>query len=152
MNLNHIAKKPFFDLFYRNPCMHSMLRGALYDAFQLNSDNTFRGARCTLALANQKSLTHGHADLLFAMKEVSEIHQNGNHITTMLSQADLLQMGGYAAVEYCGGPSMVFKMGREDMESEADASASKEESSLVAQETHRNSVVVARMQAAAADL
>ena len=101
---------------------------------------------------HQKSLTHGHADLLFAMKEVSEIHQNGNHITTMLSQADLLQMGGYAAVEYCGGPSMVFKMGREDMESEADASASKEESSLVAQETHRNSVVVARMQAAAADL
>ena len=63
----------------------------------------------------------------------------------MLSKADLIQLGGYAAVEYCGGPSMVFKMGREDMGSEADASASKEETSLVAQETHRNSVVVARM-------
>jgi len=47
---------------------------------------------------------------------------------------------------------MVFKMGREDMESEADASASSEETSLVAQETHRNSVVVARMQTSAADL
>lgn len=32
MNLNHIAKKPFFDLFYRTPCMPEMLRAALYDA------------------------------------------------------------------------------------------------------------------------
>jgi hypothetical protein len=152
MNLNHIAKKPFFDLFYRNPCMHSMLRGSLYDAFQLNTDNTFRGARGTLALSNQKALTHGHADLLFAMKEVNEILHHGNHVTVMLSAADLLQLGGIAAVEYCGGPSMVFKMGREDMESEADANASTEETSLVAMETHRNSVIVARMQASAAEL
>jgi hypothetical protein len=26
----------------------------------------------------------------------------------------LIQLGGYAAVEYCGGPSMIFKMGRVD--------------------------------------
>jgi len=32
MNLNHIAKKPFFDLFYRTPCMPGMMRAALYDA------------------------------------------------------------------------------------------------------------------------
>ena len=32
MNLNHIAKKPFFDLFYRTPCMGILLRGALNDA------------------------------------------------------------------------------------------------------------------------
>lgn len=32
MNLNHIAKKPFFDLFYRTPCMALMLRGAIHDA------------------------------------------------------------------------------------------------------------------------
>lgn len=32
MNLNHIAKKPFFDLFYRTPCMPAMMRAALYDA------------------------------------------------------------------------------------------------------------------------
>ena len=32
MNLNHIAKKPFFDLFYRTPCMHIILRAALNDA------------------------------------------------------------------------------------------------------------------------
>lgn len=31
-----------------------------------------------------------------------------------MSYADIIQLGGYAAVEYCGGPSMIFKMGRED--------------------------------------
>jgi hypothetical protein len=29
--------------------------------------------------------------------------------------------GGYAAVEYCGGPSRVFKIGREDVHGEPDA-------------------------------
>lgn len=38
----------------------------------------------------------------------------------MLSKADLIQLGGYAAVEYCGGPSMIFQMGRTDVTSEAD--------------------------------
>lgn len=32
MNLNHIAKKPFFDLFYRTPCMALLLRAAFHDA------------------------------------------------------------------------------------------------------------------------
>lgn len=29
-------------------------------------------------------------------------------------------MGGYAAVEYCGGPSMIFRMGRKDAENESE--------------------------------
>ena len=32
MNLNHIAKKPFLDKFYRKPIMGQLLRAALYDA------------------------------------------------------------------------------------------------------------------------
>jgi hypothetical protein len=32
MNLNHIAKKPFLDWFYRKPIMAHFLRAALYDA------------------------------------------------------------------------------------------------------------------------
>jgi hypothetical protein len=32
MNLNHIAKKPFIDAFYKKPTMHHLLRAALYDA------------------------------------------------------------------------------------------------------------------------
>ena len=54
------------------------------------------------------------------MKQVEEIKKSGNHITAMLSMSDLIQLGGYAAVEYCGGPSMIFQMGRTDVTSEAD--------------------------------
>jgi hypothetical protein len=32
MNLNHIAKKPFLDIFYKKPYMAHLLRAALYDA------------------------------------------------------------------------------------------------------------------------
>mmetsp|Transcript_6258 Transcript_6258/g.10630 ORF Transcript_6258/g.10630 Transcript_6258/m.10630 type:complete len:84 (-) Transcript_6258:404-655(-) len=30
--------------------------------------------------------------------------------------ADLIQLGGYTAVQYCGGPTMHFKIGRKDFE------------------------------------
>ena len=32
MNLNHIAKKPFIDVFYRKPLMPHLLRAAMFDA------------------------------------------------------------------------------------------------------------------------
>ena len=32
MNLNHIAKKPFLDVFYKKPHMPHLLRAALYDS------------------------------------------------------------------------------------------------------------------------
>ena len=37
-----------------------------------------------------------------------------------MSQSDLLQLAGYAAVEYCGGPAMIFSMGRKDIGAEGD--------------------------------
>jgi hypothetical protein len=104
-----------------------------------------RGARATLILQNQLSLTKGHADLALACTEVNEVFKHGNHITQMLSRSDLLQLAGYAAVEYCGGPSMIFRMGREDMVNEGDSHASTEETSIVAVDTHRNSLIVSRL-------
>lgn len=50
------------------------------------------------------------------MDQIEEIKEDGNHITAMLSYADLIQLGGYAAVEYTGGPTMIFRMGRVDAE------------------------------------
>jgi hypothetical protein len=38
MNLNHIAKKPFFDLFYRTPSMALILRAAFHDAGHFASE------------------------------------------------------------------------------------------------------------------
>lgn len=58
----------------------------------------------------------------------------------MLSISDLLQLGGYTAVEYCGGPSMIFRMGRKDVETEGEAS----NALAVVDATHENSVVVSK--------
>ena len=59
------------------------------------------------------------------MEEVLSIKKEGNHITELLSVADLIQLGGYCAVEYCGGPAIPFKycfihcrMGRKDCDGE----------------------------------
>jgi L-ascorbate peroxidase len=48
MNLNHIAKKPFFDLFYRSPCMAVMLRAAYQDAGTFCRSTHTSGPRGTL--------------------------------------------------------------------------------------------------------
>ena len=53
----------------------------------------------------------------------------------MLSTADLIQLGGYADVEYCGGPAMIFNMGRKDIGSEGDVIQH-------SPETHAGSLVV----------
>ena len=39
MNLNHIAKKPFLDAFYKKPTMPHLLRAALYDAGTVMGDS-----------------------------------------------------------------------------------------------------------------
>jgi len=49
------------------------------------------------------------------MKNVEEMWISGNHMTKMLTYGDLIQLGGYAAVEYCGGPVMQFEIGRTDI-------------------------------------
>lgn len=54
------------------------------------------------------------------MEIVEDVKKNGNHITAMLSYSDLIQLAGYTAVEYCGGPSMEFRMGRKDIETEGE--------------------------------
>lgn len=114
MNLNHIAKKPFFDLFYRSPCMANLLRAAYHDAGFCKS-TVLGGSRGTVRFPDELK-RHENAGLEFAMEQIQEIKDDGNHITAILSYADLIQLGGYAAVEYAGGPSMVFRMGRVDAE------------------------------------
>jgi len=65
MNLNHIAKKPFFDLFYRTPCMPIMLRAALYDALIIEQNGKHRGPMGTLMLKNQQAIIKSR-DMKFA--------------------------------------------------------------------------------------
>lgn len=58
----------------------------------------------------------------------------------MLSISDLIQLGGYTAIEYCGGPSMIFRMGRQDVETEGDAS----KALAISGGKHENAVQVAK--------
>jgi L-ascorbate peroxidase len=74
------------------------------------------------------------------MKTILDVKKNGNHITAILSISDLIQLGGYTAVEYCGGPSMIFKMGRQDIETEGEAS----KALAVTAGNHENAVQVSK--------
>lgn len=111
MNLNHIAKKPFFDLFYRSPCMALLLRASFHDAGTFNIKTKTGGPRGTLRFELDRPENKG---LDYAVEQIEDIKNDGNHITAILSYADLVQLGGYAAVEYAGGPAMHFRMGRRD--------------------------------------
>ena len=79
----------------------------------------FSGSRGLVWLENQKQIMKS-TELDFAFDQLVDITQTGNHITRMLTVPDILQIGGYAAVEYCGGPQMIFQMGREHVEEEMD--------------------------------
>lgn len=125
MNLNHIAKKPFFDLFYRSPCMALILRASFHDAGMFCKTPVVAGSRGTLRFPSELKKVEG-TGLDFAMEQIEEIKHDGNHITALLSYSDLIQLGGYAAVEYTGGPSMVFRMGRKDAEEHEVISDSKQ--------------------------
>ena len=121
MNLNHIAKKPFFDLFYKTPCMPQMARAAFQESASFNHGSRTGGVNGALRLKEKLALPE-NKEYKFAMDRVHDIKVEGNHITEILSYSDLIQLGGLCAVEYCGGPSMIFRMGRKDVESAEDAS------------------------------
>lgn len=57
-----------------------------------------------------------HKGFAFAVDQIEDIKHDGNHITALLSYSDLIQLGAYSAVEYTGGPSLTFRMGRIDGE------------------------------------
>ena len=106
MNLNSISKKPFFNLFYSTPCMGQLIRLAFNDAIQGGPNGSIR--------LGKEIKRPENAGLKFALNNVVDFKEHGNHITNILSYADLIQLGGYAAIEYCGGPFINFRMGRED--------------------------------------
>jgi len=73
------------------------------------------GSRALLKYSKQLTKPENKG-LQYAIDQIEDIKHDGNHITALLSYADLIQLGGYAAVEYTGGPSLIFRMGRIDAE------------------------------------
>jgi catalase (peroxidase I) len=89
MNLNHIAKKPFYDLFYRSPCMAFLLRSAFHDAGMFCKTPVIGGSRGTLRFPSEVQKVEG-TGIDFAIQQIEEIKTDGNHITAMLSYSDLI--------------------------------------------------------------
>lgn len=114
MNLNHIAKKPFWDLFYKTPCMSQLLRLAFNDAIRYNAQTKTGGANASIRFESAMERPE-NLGLDFALQQIGS---SSNHITAELSTADIIQLGAYAALEYCGGPVINFRMGRVDTETE----------------------------------
>lgn len=74
----------------------------------------FRGANGAIRFPKVYSRPE-NGGIKMAVEYIERIKSEGNHITALLSYSDLIQLGGYAAVEYTGGPSMIFRMGRKDL-------------------------------------
>ena len=103
MNISSIARRPFFDKFFVTPCMPGFLRLALIDSLSFNSKTQTGGAIDNFRnpdFMKQKCMS----GLKRHYKVVEEINVDGNHITTMLTMSDLIQIGGASAIHYCNGP------------------------------------------------
>ncbi len=111
MNISIIARKPFFDKFYKNPSMPGFLRLALSDSLSFNESAHTGGAINNFNNHSFAKLKINNG-LKAYYKDVQFIHKEGNHITKMIDIADLIQLGGAAAIEYCGGPKINLKVGR----------------------------------------
>lgn len=108
MNIGSIARRPFFDKFFLSPTMPGFLRLALSDSLSFNAEEHVGGAVNNFHSHNFLKLPI-NSGLKTIYRTAEEIHYDGNHITTMLSLPDIIQIGGAAAVEYAGGPFINVK-------------------------------------------
>lgn len=114
--------------------MVSWVRAAMYDASLRGASGNAVGPQGTMCMKAQMNIAKS-PELLEVQKALKEIASDGNHITADLTGADLIQLGGYAAVEYLGGPQLVFRMGRKDVKGDSNVIQH-------APETHFNSLQV----------
>jgi cytochrome c peroxidase len=114
--LTTFTRKNHFTLI-RQPIMPQLLRIAVSDALSYNPQTNSGGATANFNFSKFKKLKI-NAGLAKAWKIIQETKEDGNHVTEVLSHADLIQIGGAAAVEYCGGPYIELKVGRVDVHDE----------------------------------
>lgn len=102
MNISIIARKPFYDKFFLAPTMPGFLRLALIDSLSYNKNGL--GGPINNYTSHDFIKNKKISDIKKFYTELEDIHEKGNHITNMLTRADLIQIGGAAAIQYCGGP------------------------------------------------
>eukprot|EP00340_Litonotus_pictus_P003585 CAMPEP_0170514024 /NCGR_PEP_ID=MMETSP0209-20121228/584_1 /TAXON_ID=665100 ORGANISM="Litonotus pictus, Strain P1" /NCGR_SAMPLE_ID=MMETSP0209 /ASSEMBLY_ACC=CAM_ASM_000301 /LENGTH=234 /DNA_ID=CAMNT_0010797923 /DNA_START=62 /DNA_END=766 /DNA_ORIENTATION=- len=93
--------------------MHGFLRLALSDSLSFNPSSKLGGSIDNFReSAFLKSKINSGLKKYY--KDVLDVHSFGNHVTAMLSVADILQIGGASAVQFAGGPYIDVKVGRMD--------------------------------------
>ena len=107
-------RKDFYNLFEGTPCMPLMVRYSWHDSGTYDKVSKTGGANASIRF--DQELGHdANAGLGFARTKIEEFkakHPNESY-------ADLIHAGGYAAVEFAGGPVMNFRFGRADAQSNA---------------------------------
>ena len=94
--------------------MPVFLRLAFHDAGTYDASDRSGGANASIFHEIGHPDRPEHTGLEWALEQIKDVQENGNHITAELSLADIIQLGAIAAVQYTGGPVIKFKMGRID--------------------------------------
>ncbi|CAN8063184.1 unnamed protein product [Agarophyton chilense] len=103
------ARQMLTELFQHNPCMPIMVRLAWHDAGSYSKEDGTGGANATIRFSPEADLPankglHIARDLLQPIKDA----------VPSMSHADLYQLASVVAVQFAGGPSIPFRLGRKD--------------------------------------
>ncbi|TFJ80668.1 hypothetical protein NSK_008094 [Nannochloropsis salina CCMP1776] len=103
------ARGLLIDLYRAKPCMPIMVRLAWHDAGTFCAKDNTGGANASIRF--EPEISHGaNAGLTAATQLVQTIKDKVPEI----GYADLYQLASVVAVEFCGGPSIPFRLGRKD--------------------------------------
>ena len=107
-------KEDYLKLYNKTECMPLMLRFAWHDAGTFDKSSGTGGPNGSIRFAKEIS-QNPNKGLDYARKCVDDIRGNFNNV----SYADIIQIGGTTAVEYCKGPLIPFRFGRIDAKNDA---------------------------------
>lgn len=109
------VKNAFFNSFATSPVMSVLLRYSFHDAGTYVAADGSGGSHASIRF--NKELSHGANS---GLVRANSIINNFKNMFPDVSFADLIQIGGYAAIEYSGGPAIPFRFGRVDAQTDAE--------------------------------
>ena len=110
-----LIKESFYTLYEKTECMPVILRFAWHDAGTYDKKSKTGGPRASIRFAKESGYNYNKG-LDYARARLDEIKNDFPHE----SYADLMQIGGTTAVEYCKGPVIPFRFGRIDAKNDAE--------------------------------
>lgn len=109
------VKNAFFNHFTSSPVMGVLLRFSFHDAGTYVAADGSGGSHASIRF--NKELSHAANS---GLPRANSIINNFKNMFPDVSYADLIQIGGYAAIEFAGGPAIPFRFGRVDAQTDAE--------------------------------